>query len=237
MDEARSTTSEPDERDLWIVSRMIDRIEKSSRNYDSMKIREATIDLFFNALNDVRDLENFAGKERALRAVRKFAKEWALSLSPVIPFMSEEVYSMYGGDGFASLQHYPSMTNNFRNHEYEWEFIESIVEDFRSITKVSNMKPSRMIIGTAEEWKWKLLDESKSRDLKMMIKEATPEHRDFLLMLMKKKDIAPIVRNEEEVITKYKDDLSRYLNVEIVLSKDATHTKKALPGRPAIRLE
>ena len=237
MDEARSITSEPDERDLWIVSRMIDRIEKSSRSYDSMKIREATIDLFFNALNDVRDLENFAGKERALRAVRKFAKEWALSLSPVIPFMSEEVYSMYGGDGFASLQHYPSMTNNFRNHEYEWEFIESIVEDFRSITKVSNMKPSRMIIGTAEEWKWKLLDESKSKDLKMMIKEATPEHRDFLLTLLKRKDIAPIVRNEEEVITKYKDDLSRYLNVEIVLSKDWTHTKKALPGRPAIRLE
>jgi leucyl-tRNA synthetase len=237
LDEARSTTSEPDERDMWIVSRMIDRIEKSSRNYDSMRIREATIDLFFNALNDVRDLENFAGKERALRAVRKFAKEWALSLSPVIPFMSEEIYSMYGGDGFASLQRYPSMTNNFRNHEYEWEFIESIVEDFRSITKVSNMKPSRMIIGTAEEWKWNLLDESKSRDLKTMIKEATPEHRDFLLMLMKKKDIAPIVRNEEEVITKYKDDLSRYLNVEIVLSKDGTHRKKALPGRPAIRLE
>ncbi|MGC8561591.1 MAG: leucine--tRNA ligase [Thermoplasmata archaeon] len=237
LEEARWAEGEPDDRDLWIVSRMIDRIEKSSRSYDSMKIREATIDLFFNALNDVRDLENFAGKERALRAVRKFAKEWALSLSPVIPFMSEEIYSMYGGGGFASLQPYPSMNNSFRDHEAEWKFIESIVEDFRSITKVSNMKPSRMIIGTAEEWKWKLLDESKSRDLKVMIKEATPEHREFLLTLVKKKDITQSVRNEKDVLRKYVDDLSRYLNVEIVISSDPSYTKKALPGRPAIRLE
>ena len=237
LEDARNSKGEPDEKDLWIVSRMIDRITRSSKNYDSMKIREATVELFFNALNDIRDLENFSGKERALRAVKKFGKEWVLSLSPVIPFVAEEIYSMYGENGFASLQTYPSMENVYREQESEWNFIESIVEDFRSITKVSPIRPKKMIIGTAEEWKWKLLEESKSRDIKQMIKEATPERREFLLTLMKKKDLTQNIRNEREVLERYREDLARYLNVEISISEDASYTKKALPGRPAIRLE
>jgi leucyl-tRNA synthetase len=237
LEEAKDVNGEPDGRDLWLVSRMIDRIAKGMKNFDAMKVREATVDLFFNALNDIRDLENFSGKERTLRAVRKFGKEWALSLSPVIPFLSEEIYTMYEGDGFASLQAYPTMENVYRHQESEWNFIESIVEDFRSITKVSNIKPSRMIIGTAESWKWKLLNDSKSKDVKSMIKEASPEQREFLVTLVKKKDLTQSVENEEEVLTKFKDDLARYLNVEIIVTKDAVYSRKALPGRPAIRLE
>ncbi len=235
--EARDVQGQPDERDMWIVSRMIDRISKSFDSYESMKIREATVDLFFNALNDVRDLENFSGKERALRAIRVFAKEWALSLSPVIPFISEEVYSLYGGEGLASLQRYPSLKNEYKRQEEEWNFIDSIVEDFRSITKVSTIDPKRMIIATAEDWKWSLLDESKSRDLKTMIKEAKPEQREFLLTLLKKKDLTQSVRNESEVIGRFQGDLERYLGVEIVVSEDPAYSKKALPGRPTIRLE
>ncbi len=237
LEEARSVEGEPDERDLWLVSRMIDRILKSSASYDAMKIRDATIDLFFNALNDIRELENFAGKVRTLRAVRKFAKEWALSLSPVMPFVSEEIYSMYGGKGFASLQPYPVMENPYKKHEEEWNFVESLVEDFRSITKVSNMKPRRLTISTAEEWKWKLLEESKTRDIRSLMKAADPEQREYLAKLVKRRDFPYHVRDEDAVIKKYADDLSRYLNVEIILSKEPEHAKKSVPGRPAIILE
>ena len=237
LEEARNVEGEPDERDLWLASRMIDRIAASSKSYESMRVREATIELFFNALNDVRDLENFSGKDRALRVVKKFAKEWALSLSPVVPFLAEEIYEMYGGKGFASSQIYPSMENRYSVQESEWNFVESIIEDFRSITKVSTVQPKRMVIGTAEEWKWKLLDESKSRDMKLMIKDANPEQRDFLVTLIKKKDLTQKIRDEGRTLEKYRDDLSKYLNVEVVISQDTVYSKKALPGRPAIRLE
>jgi leucyl-tRNA synthetase len=237
LEEARGVQGAPDERDLWIVSRMADRISKSSRSYDQMKIREATVDLFFNALNDIRDLENFAGKERALRAVSMFGVQWALSLSPVIPFLAEEIFSMYGGKGFASLQPYPSIENAYREREMEWNFIESIVEDFRGITKVSNMRPKRMLIATAEDWKWKLLEESKTKDIKVMIKEASPEQREFLIALIKKKDLTQSIRDEEGVLKKYSEDLAKYLGIEIVMTREPAFSKKSLPGRPAIRLE
>lgn len=237
LEEARGVEGEAEERDLWIVSRMIDRITKGSKSYDSMKIREATVELFFNALNDVRDLENFAGKERALRAVKKFAREWALSLSPVIPFLSEEIYAMYGGSGFASLQSYPVMENTYTALESEWKFVESVVEDFRSITKVSHVRARKVIIGIAEDWKWETLEESKSKDVRVMIKEADQERREFLLALIKKKDLTQNVRNEVEVLEKFRKDLTGYLGVEIEISSNPAYTRKALPGRPAIRLE
>ena len=129
------------------------------------------------------------------------------------------------------------MENHYNIHESEWNFVESIIEDFRSITKVSTVQPKRMVIGTAEEWKWKLLEESKSKDIKLMIKDANPEERDFLITLIKKKDLTQKIRDEGKILEKYRDDLSRYLNVEVVISQDPVYSKKALPGRPAIRLE
>jgi len=240
LKEAVKTEGEPDERDLWIVSRMSERIAAASKSYDAMRIREATVDLFFNSLNDIRDLENFSGRERTLRVVRTFAKEWALSLSPVIPFLSEEIYSMYGGEGFASVQPYPRIENPYRVRENEWSFIESLVEDYRNITKASNISPTRMIITTAEDWKWKLLDEAMNGDVRSMMKGASPEEREFLLTVMKKKDLnPPAVRNEVEVLEKYKDDISRFLKVEIVINQNSkdNKNKKAFPGRPSITLE
>ncbi len=237
LDEARGVQGMPEDRDLWIVSRMAERIEKSSRNYEMMKIREATVDLFFNALNDIRDLESFAGRERTLRAVKMFGVQWALSLSPVIPFLAEEIFSMYGGKGFASLQPYPSIENIYKEHEKEWEFIESVIDDFRGITKVSNIKPKRMTVGIAEEWKWNLLEESKRKDIREMIKEADQEKRDFLIALIKKKDLKQSVRDEEGVLNKYRDDLKNYLGIEVVISRDPNFTRKSLPGRPSLRLD
>lgn len=239
LKEAVAAEGIPDERDLWVVSRMAERISRASRSYDEMKIREVAVELFFNALNDIRDLENFSGKERALRIVKVFATQWVLSLSPIIPFLSEEIFSEYGGSGYASLQRFPTFENTYANREKEWNYIESLIDDFRSITKVSAIKPRTMTLTTAEDWKWKMLEESKTRDKRDMMRDASDEEREFLVALMKKKDLKPEIRNEEAVLYSYKEDLSRFLGVEININpKDARDKgKKALPGRPALSLE
>ncbi|MGC8644963.1 MAG: leucine--tRNA ligase [Thermoplasmata archaeon] len=232
--DASAVTEEPEDRDMWIVSRMADRINAASGNYEAMKIREVAVDLFFNALNDVRDLENFAGRERALRAVKKFAKEWILSLSPIMPFVAEELFSIYGGKGFASLQRFPSMVNMYKERERQWDFIQSLLEDFRSITKVSGLKPAVMSISLAEDWKWDLYEKSRKENLGKMIKENKGEAREFLVALMKRKGLEPKIRNEREAIETYKGDIERFLGIRIEISDEGR--EKALPGRPSITL-
>ncbi|MEM0127488.1 MAG: leucine--tRNA ligase [Thermoplasmatales archaeon] len=232
--EASAETGEPEERDCWIISRMADRIRTASENYESMRIRDAAVDLFFNSLNDVRDLENFAGKERMLRAVRKFAKEWALALAPIMPFMAEEIYYTYGGRGLASLQTFPKIENEFKEIEEQWNFIESLVDDFRNIMKVSRVKPTGMKVSLAEEWKWELFNRAKNEDIRNMIKNTEGEKREFLVSLMKRKGLDPKIRNEREVIETYKEDLERLLNIKIIITEEGD--RKALPGRPSIIL-
>lgn len=237
--DAIESKGNPDERDFWLLSRMAERIRKASQSYDSMKIREAAVELFFNTLNDLRDLENFAGRERMLNVVRVLAKEWALSLSPIIPYLAEETYSLYGGKGFASIQPYPEPGRSYEKEGKEWLFVQSVVEDFRKIVKVSKITPKRMIINTAEDWKWKILDRMKKEQFKEIMKTATEEEREFTLTQSRKDSIEPILRQEEEVLKKYKDDLSGFLKVEIVINgiQPNEKMKRASPGKPSIMLE
>ncbi len=257
-EEANRSTREPEERDLWLLSRMMTRIKRASEFYEEMKIREASVDLFFDSLNDIRDLESFAGKERMLSVVKKFAREWSLSLAPIIPFLSEEVNSIYGGKKLSSMEEYPMPESSYTQHEKEWEFVESLIEDYRRITKVSSITPETMFINTAEKWKWDLLAEAEKTDIGKMLKDATPEKREFLIAVRKSKetvkrrrerqvqnsrnphgtDGAELLENEEEVLNRYKEDLSRFLGVRIIVN-GSTHKEKgkmAMPGRPSITL-
>jgi len=234
LTEAAEVSGEPDERDTWIVSRMADRINAASTNYEAMRIRDVAIDLFFNALNDIRDLENFAGKERTLRAVRKFAREWILSLSPIMPFVTEELFSIYHCEGFASLQRFPSMENTYKHAERQWDFIQSLIEDYRNIIKVSGLKPKVMKISLAEDWKWDLLERARNEDMRKMIKEVQGEARDFLVSLMKRKIPEPGIRNEREPIEAYREDMEKFLGIKIEITEEGK--RKAIPGRPSITL-
>ena len=235
--EASKVVDEPDERDLWLIARFNRRLAKAKQSFESMKIRDASIELFFNMLNDVRDLENFAGKERMLRVVRKFADKWALSLSPIIPYISEEIHSIYGGSEFASLQNYPVPDNSYENYEKEWQFIESVIEDYRNILKISQEKHSKLIINTAEDWKWELLERYRNEG-KHIMKDIDGEKRDFVLQLIKKGDIKADIRNEADVLEKYKDDLKKFLNIDIEINGEIPpgRLKKAYPGKPSLTL-
>jgi leucyl-tRNA synthetase len=235
--EASKVIGEPDERDLWLIARFNRRLARARQSFESMKIRDASVELFFNMLNDVRDLENFAGTERMLRVVKKFADKWALSLSPIIPYISEEIHSIYGGNEFASLQKYPDPDNSFESYEKEWLFIESIIEDYRNILKISQDTHSKLIINTAEDWKWELLERYKNEG-KRIIKDIDGEKRDFVLQLIKKGDIKTGIRNEADVLEIYKEDLKKLLNIDIEINGEIPQgrMKKAYPGKPSLTL-
>ncbi len=237
VSDASKVNGEPEERDLWLIARFNRRLAKAKQSFESMKIRDASVELFFNTLNDIRDLENFAGTERTLRVVRKIADKWALSLSPIIPYISEEVHSIYGGNNFASLQNYPEPDNSYDDYEREWMFIESVIEDYRNIVKISQDKHSKLTINTAEDWKWDILERYR-KEGKNIMRELNSEEREFVLQLIKKGDMKTGVRNETEILQKYREDLKKMLNVEIEINGEipAGRMKKAYPGKPSLTL-
>jgi len=238
---ATNYKDEPEERDLWIIGKFNERLKRADDAFKEMRIREAAVELFYNMLNDVQELESIAGRDRTMRAIRKFGKEWALSLSPIIPFISEEVNEIYGGSSYASLSPYPNYNDNYKNILEDWEYVEDLLEDFKNITKIYPNKPNKMKIYLAEDWKKEVLLEFNKLGLKDFMKSATPEQREFILSVIKRKDAKNLRMNVDElkVLEMYKEDLENYLKIKIEIMKTAKDekSKKALPGKPAIILE
>lgn len=235
--DALNSEGKPDERDLWLVARFNRRLEKAVQSLETMRIRDASVELFFNVLNDVRDLENFAGTERMLRVLRTFMDSWALSLSPIIPYLSEEVHSLYGGKDFASLQKYPEVDSSYNNYEREWSFVEAIIDDYRNIMKISGGNHGLMVINTAEEWKWNLMERYRIEG-KQIMKGLNNEEREYVLQLIKKGEFKTFIRDEASVLSKYRQDLEQFLNIKIEINGDAPQErkKKAYPGKPSLTL-
>ena len=73
------------------------------------------------------------------------------------------------------------------------------------------------------------------------MKSSTPEQKEFILSIIKRKDAKNLRINVDElkVLEMYKEDLENYLKIKIEIMKTAKDekSKKALPGKPAIILE
>ncbi len=232
---------EPEERDLWIVGKFNERLKHADEAFGDMRIREAAVELFYNMMNDVQELESIAGKDRTMRAIKKFGRDWALSLSPIIPFISEEINELYGGSGYASLSSYPSYNESHKQILEEWEYVEGLLEDFKNIIKIYPNKPGKMRIYVAEDWKREAFKKFNELGMKEFMKSATPEQREFILTITKRKDAKNLRLNVNEimVLERYKEDLENYLKlkIEILKTGEDDKSKKSLPGKPAILLE
>ena len=236
--EARSVERKPEDRDMWLVARFNRRLRNARENFNSMKIREASVDLFFNVLNDVRDLEGFAGKERMLSVVKMFADSWALSLAPIIPYLSEEVHSMYGGKMLASASTYPVPGEEFGLTEREWSFVESIINDYRSISRIAAGEHRVMKVNLAEDWKWDLLERYRKEGMKVM-KGLDRDGMDYVKSISKKGELTTFVRNEKEVLSRYREDMESFLGIRIEIDGDVPdeRRKRSIPGKPALTLQ
>ncbi len=231
---------EPDSRDLWLIGRFYERLRKADISMAQWKIRDAAVELFYNMLNDVQQLEAIVGRERTLKVIKKFGDQWALSLAPFIPFMSEELHELYGGKNFASLTPYPQYTDTYFNYIQEWAYVENLMEDYRNIMKVYNKEVSSMKIIVAEPWKKEALDNFRKMGMKEFMKIAGQHERDFIISISKRKDL-PSLRtdlDELQVLEKYKDELENYLKIQIRIEMEGTEGKgtKAVPSKPAIIL-
>ncbi len=234
---ANEISGEPDEKDLWLIARFNRRLKKAKKSFETMRIRDASVELFFNTMNDVRDLEIFGGTERMLKVLKKFMDRWALSLSPIMPYLSEEIHHIYGNKDYASLSKYPEADESYEKYEIEWEFVESIVQDYRNIIKISQDNHTKLVINTAEEWKWDIWDRYR-KEGKNIMREIESDKREFLAQIIKKGDLNPQIRDEVSVLNKYREDMEKMLGIRIEINGTVPidRIKRAIPGKPSLTL-
>ncbi len=235
--------------DRWLLSKFYRKLRDSIERFDAFKIREAGINMVFNLMNDIRYYEHRESEERRKRIVRNLMDDWLIILSPIVPHICEEIWHRNRADRkleFVSLQKLPEIKEEFIDDrvEREEEYLVSLIGDTKEILKIARIKPGKIYIYTAEEWKWEIFRAIRDLPDKDKIKEAMQLRKDkstvdFVKRVMKS-NLAYFELNESEILEREKEYLMREFGCEIGINAeyDPKGKKKfAIPLKPAIYVE
>jgi len=233
--------------DNWILSRFFNSLKTATEMMKEFRFREAVVELFFKMLNDIRWFERRS--ENPYGLIKTFAKEWLIAMAPIIPHSAEEYWEKLGGKGFVSLAGWPKIQKNLINEKAEGQeaFIQSVMEDIRTMIKMAEKIPKIIYLYTTPEWKWKALE--------MVLKEkqgAMKNAKKFKNPAEAAKVLSSFVKNriwemegrerldEETLIAEAEKILKNEFNADIKVNDAKDPMKKAvkaMPFRPAVYLE
>ncbi|MDW8040434.1 MAG: leucine--tRNA ligase [Nitrososphaerota archaeon] len=235
--------------DKWMLSRLQEHVKRTTESMEKLEVRKAIQTILFELDQDLQWYHKRTkayGKTRT-SVVSQVLKTQLLMLTPFAPHMSEEMWEIMGGGGFASLAQWPKPDEakvNLKAEESE-ALIMGVLEDTRNILRVMKTKPQKVFYYTAASWKWsvylKALKESlegkvaqnilmeellKDQTLKAKAKEVA----DFVNKIIEEVNQTPVERRRRLIIVGRIDEapvlreaatfLKNELNAEIIVFEE-----------------
>jgi leucyl-tRNA synthetase len=154
--EMKDVGGEPKDIDLWLMSRLLEHIEKTTASLENFQTRQALQEAFFSIENDLkwyrRRLPEGSDGSRMLRSL---CSSWVRLLAPFIPFTCEKLWQDIGGQGLVSFADWPVVDPKQKNRRIELaeELLLRTVEDLESIKKLIQITPRSITISIAPAWK------------------------------------------------------------------------------------
>jgi len=154
--EMKDVAGEPKDIDLWLMSRLLEHIEKTTASLENFQTRQALQEAFFSIENDLkwyrRRLPEGSDGSRMLRSL---CSAWVRLLTPFIPFTCEKLWQDIGGQGLVSFADWPVVDQQQKNLRIELaeELLLRTVEDLESIKKLIPITPRSITISIAPAWK------------------------------------------------------------------------------------
>ncbi|MEA3254821.1 MAG: leucine--tRNA ligase [Candidatus Altiarchaeota archaeon] len=237
--------------DRWLIGRMHESIEKTTSSLENFQIRKALQHALFDVLNDViwysRRCTPNAG------VMKDFADSWIRLMAPFTPFTCEELWEvMHGGEkGFVTNSTFPEVRKELINEKISCreEVIKNLMGDIQNILEVMKVKPNKILLYLASEWKrraYEAIKQGVNMPELMKDPQLRPYGKEIAKLMKTRRDEIPRVilslEEEHETLADAKDFLSKQFNAEIEVQKTAGYdpAKKAglaLPMKPGIYIE
>ena len=248
-----------DRPEKWFYAVLNKRIKEYMKAMESIELRNALQSISFMLMKD------FAWYNRRKNRENKglnyyFVRSWAVCIAPFMPHIAEELWHMLGNKGSIFRAGYPKLSKTDSKVQQEEEIIMAILDDIKAIQKLAKLnRPKKVIIYTAAEWKYKLLELLKERLSEPNAGEAvkiamsSPEIREkgnaavsvaryFAGRFSEFKSREKI--DEFAVLSDAKDFLGKSFNCGIEVQKEDDvrydpkgKAKNAIPFKPAIYME
>ncbi len=146
------------ERDIdrWLIGRVYDAAGKTNAALEAFQTRKALQASFFDLMNDLL----WYSRRCDMRAetVKEFSEVWVRLMAPFTPYTCEELWEKLGHKDYVSLAKYPAADHAKTRPEdnAKEDLIKNLMEDIQHILEISKIKPSRIYLYLAPEWKRKL---------------------------------------------------------------------------------
>ena len=169
--------------DRWILSRMHKRALAAEKMYQNFQLRDLSLELFYNTVNDLQWYLKRAAKPK----LRECFELWVPLIAPFIPHAAEEMWQQLGTKhyvkdaAFVSIAPMPTGDQGKVDEGLEEaeSYIVKVREDVSSILKLLKIeKPSKIELFVASEWKRKLrqiASDERKFDAAMKTAMADPE--------------------------------------------------------------
>lgn len=245
--------------DVYLESRLQSIIESATNNYEVTRFRTVVNHALFELTNELKwYITRVGGIQNGNReTLNKLLSAAVLLLCPITPHFSEEAWSALGNKGFASLECWPKAEKRLVNQSVEEneQLVKSLIDDIREIQKLKKMRPVKVKIFIADDWKFSLhstILKNKGRPMNEITKEIMAGDLKkygnatvaFIQSLYKKiNEIKPVPTKENQL--SYIENASSFLrneigcDIEIVNADNSPDlkAKNAMPGKPGILLE
>ncbi len=236
--------------DLYLRSVINRQIEIVKENYEHMRFRTSVQNAFFATTNALKwYIKRCGGFKGADKKVLSESISLIVSmLTPVLPHVAEELRALLGKKGFAALSEWPKQDKKAVNNEAESGevFISSLIRDFEEIKNIAKIKPKKLSVFVAEDWKFDVYDyvlKNKNKQINEITKDimSTKNYSDstiiFIQALYKKKgELSEVISRESQIVLleEARDfiETETQCKLEIIVSEKSDH-KKARQSSPA----
>ncbi len=200
-------------------------------------------------------------KEKSKEVFGESIKNLALLMLPFTPHLSEEMWHMIQGEGFASLQKWPGYDENKIDKKAEAVamFVENTRKDIIEILRLAKIdNPKRIVLFVPEKWKYDMMEKlkiemGKTREMSQIMKIMAASNLKIYSREIAK--IAPRLLKDEAKIPQVvlwqdiefhalNDSSEDYGNefkcrVEVIAAENTKEAKakQAMPGKAAILVE
>ena len=158
VEELRSvTTSDSSEIDAWLGARMESRLQGLHKYMEDFDLRAFVNEVYFEMPQDLKWYVRRGGKNKSV--IMAALERLVPLMAPVTPHIAEEMWERIGKKPFVSQVQLPpgSMSDSVIREEAKERLVMRLLDDITEILKVTEIKPSKVVVMTSPKWKHDML--------------------------------------------------------------------------------
>jgi leucyl-tRNA synthetase len=249
----------------WMLAQVNMRIKDATDALEGFQTRKALQDAFFLFKKDIDHLfyriEHQTEDEEAMNEVAEVLVYvlgvWIRLMVPFIPHGCEELWNKFGGEGLVSVTSWPDYHGELVEESVQKgeEIVHGLSQDINEIKKVINIKPKKIHVYVAPDWKWKLFEIANSigkpdigKIMQTAIKQNIHDNKKEIAEFAKKigKEMTKMkyvgIIDEYSILNNSIEFLSGEADAEIVIYNEPSYdpenkSRNAMPYKPAIYIE